>query len=115
MKIDDKLEIRVVVATLDQNDCIVEIFSDWRDAKGSTYRHQFGFAIFDINTGEIADHMDFADFYTTISDAMNDYNRIRLIEDILEQSKKGKTNIEISEIFDLPDYRVEKILSEYIG
>ena len=111
MKIDDKHEIKVVVATLDNNDNIIDIYYDWRDVMVDIERHRFGFRIIETLSGNKPS--DFADFYETISDAMNDFKRISLIWDLLAQSKKGYTIIELAEMFGLSENRVSKIINEY--
>ena len=111
MIIDDNLEIQVVVATLDNQDNIVDIYYDWRDVMKDIERHRFGFMVIDSTTGKVSEK--YADFYETISDAMNDYRRISLINDLLEHSKKGLTIIQLSEMFKVSENRVSKILNEY--
>jgi len=111
MIIDDSLEIKVVVATLDNQDNIVDIFYDWRDVMQDIERHRFGFLVVNSTTDAVPDK--YSDFYETISDAMNDYRRVSLINDLLEQSKKGLTIIELSEKFKTSENRVVKILNEY--
>ena len=111
MKIDDKLEIKVVVATLDNNDNIIDIYYDWRDVMVDIERHRFGFRIIETLSGNKPS--DFADFYETISDAMNDHKRISLIWDLIAQFKKGSSIFELAEMFNLSENRVNKILDEY--
>ena len=111
MKINDKLEIIVVVATLDSHDNVADVYYDWRDVMQDIERHRFGFLVMDLTTGLIASK--FADFYETISDAMNDYRRVSLINNLLEQSEKGLTIIQLSEMFNISENRVIKILEEF--
>ena len=111
MKIDDRLEITVVVATLDSHDNVADVYHDWRDVMQDIERHRFGFLVMDLTTGLIASK--FADFYETISDAMNDYRRVSLINNLLEQSKNGLTIIQLSEMFNISENRVLKILAEF--
>ena len=113
MKLDDRLEIRVVVATLDRNQNIIDIFYDWRDVDEYSQGHRFGFVIVDVNINDIPNDMDYADFYLTISDAMNDFNRINLVKQVLEQSRNGRTIIELASMFNMREKRVEKILYDY--
>ena len=111
MIIDEKLEIKVVVATLDNHDNIVEIFYDWRNVTEDVTGHRFGFRVVDYTTGRTPSFFD--DFYLTISDAMNDCRRIGLINDVLENSKKGHTISELSVMFNMDEGKVSKILDEY--
>ena len=110
MKIDDNLEIRVVVATLDNNDNIIDIYNDWRFIEEGTIIHRFGFQIVD-NTTDLAPP-GYADFYLTISDAMNDNRRLSLIKAIQVLSDRGYTIIELASMFNLSESYVSKVLSE---
>ena len=113
MRIDDKLEIKVVVGILDKNDVVVEILNDWRDIVEVYHKHRFGFVIADSATGLTLP--DYADFYETISDAMNDYRRSMLIRELVEESKKGYSITALSERFKLSEANVAKILTEYVN
>ena len=111
MRIDDNFEIRVVVATLDNNDNIVDIFNDWRFIEEGSIGHRFGFQVVDISTD--SSPPGYADFYLTISDAMNDNRRLSLIKAINVLSDRGYTIIELAGMFNLSESYVEKVLSEF--
>ena len=113
MKINDKLEVIVVVAILDNDDNIIDVVYDWRDVDEYLRKHRFGFVIIDSSTGKIPDDMDYADFYLTISDAMSDFNRISRAKNVIAQSQKGRTILELSVMFNLSEKNIEKILSDY--
>ena len=113
MRIEDNLEIKVVVATYDEHDCIIDIYADLREVDEFNKLQRFGFVIVDSRTGRIPDDYDYSDFYKTISDAMNDYRRISMIKSVLNQIATGKTVIEVADIFNITTDRVEKILANY--
>ena len=110
MKVDDNLEIRVVVATLDNNDTIIDIYNDWRFIEEGSIGHRFGFQIVDITTG--SPPPNYADFYLTISDAMNDSRRLSLIKAIQVLSGRGYTIIELASMFNLAENYVAKVVSD---
>ena len=113
MRIDDNLEIKVVVATYDENDCIIDIFYDLRDVDEFAKLQRFGFVIINSSTGRIPRDYDYSDFYKTISDAMNDFRRIDMIKNVLNQAASGRSVFEVADIFNITTDRVEKILANY--
>ena len=110
MKIDDKYEIVIVVATIDSNGSILDIYNDWRFIEEGSISHRFGFQIIDTSTGQSPPN--YSDFYVTISDAMNDSRRLSLINAIKVLSDRGYTIIELADMFNLSEAYVEKALSE---
>ena len=96
----EPIEIKIVVAPLDQNERRIDIFTDFSEAKTLYPDHdcQCGYILFNTITGELEEGSEV--FYETFSDATSGYNKI--------QQNMSKAKYKIGDVLAVNDlYRRE--------